>query len=218
MGTSDDFGADLEKDLASKERKKAYMKAYREANKGRIKEKMAEWREKNADHLKEYGSRYMEANKDAVSARMKEWRQKNKERIREYNAAYSRANAERISQRGMEYRKANREVIVARNREWFSNNRDKKHAYLANRRSAKKFGGHKLSPDIAQKLLKLQGDRCVACKARLDEAGFHIDHIIPLSRGGTNEDKNVQLLCPPCNQAKAAKHPIDFMRQRGFLL
>ena len=29
-----------------------------------------------------------------------------------------------------------------------------------------------------------------------------IDHVIPLSRGGTNDDDNIQLLCLPCNLKK----------------
>ena len=30
----------------------------------------------------------------------------------------------------------------------------------------------------------------------------HIDHIVPLARGGTNDLVNLQLLCAECNQKK----------------
>lgn len=33
----------------------------------------------------------------------------------------------------------------------------------------------------------------------------HIDHVIPLSRGGNNEESNLQLLCAACNLKKADK-------------
>ena len=33
----------------------------------------------------------------------------------------------------------------------------------------------------------------------------HIDHILPLSRGGENVDDNAQLLCPYCNLSKGSK-------------
>jgi HNH endonuclease len=36
---------------------------------------------------------------------------------------------------------------------------------------------------------------------------LHFDHIIPVSRGGANTVANIQLLCGPCNHAKAAKLP-----------
>jgi 5-methylcytosine-specific restriction endonuclease McrA len=47
---------------------------------------------------------------------------------------------------------------------------------------------------------------------------YHLDHIVPLAIGGTNTDDNIQLLRQKCNQQKSAKHPIDFMQSRGFLL
>lgn len=47
---------------------------------------------------------------------------------------------------------------------------------------------------------------------------FHRDHIIPLDLGGTNDIRNIQLLCPPCNGEKHAKHPIDWAQENGLLL
>jgi len=47
---------------------------------------------------------------------------------------------------------------------------------------------------------------------------FNLDHIIPLSLGGRNEDCNIQLLRASCNFRKGAKHPIVYMQERGFLL
>lgn len=47
---------------------------------------------------------------------------------------------------------------------------------------------------------------------------YHIDHIMPLALGGSNTDDNIQLLRQRCNNQKCAKHPVDFMQSRGFLL
>lgn len=58
---------------------------------------------------------------------------------------------------------------------------------------------------------------CVVCKTDLKN-GYHMDHIMPLEKGGSHEPKNIQLLCPSCNVRKSAKHPVDFMQERGFLL
>lgn len=33
----------------------------------------------------------------------------------------------------------------------------------------------------------------------------HIDHVIPLARGGADSEENLQLLCRPCNLRKGAR-------------
>ena len=37
------------------------------------------------------------------------------------------------------------------------------------------------------------------------EASPHIDHIVALAKGGTNDLCNLQLLCDVCNRKKAAR-------------
>lgn len=45
------------------------------------------------------------------------------------------------------------------------------------------------------------GFLCRKCKAVT--TNLQIDHVIPISKGGTNELDNLQLLCPPCNLTKS---------------
>lgn len=65
-------------------------------------------------------------------------------------------------------------------------------------------------------LLSKQKHRCAICKRQLKK--FHVDHIMPLARGGAHEIRNLQILCPKCNGRKHARHPIDHMQKLGFLL
>jgi len=44
-----------------------------------------------------------------------------------------------------------------------------------------------------------------------DEFLSSIDHVIPLSRGGSNDDDNIQLLCLPCNLKKGDKTMPEFI-------
>jgi 5-methylcytosine-specific restriction endonuclease McrA len=59
--------------------------------------------------------------------------------------------------------------------------------------------------------------RCAICRCSI-KGGYHLDHIMPIARGGKHEPRNLQLLCGPCNVRKSAKDPIDYMRQIGRLL
>lgn len=61
-----------------------------------------------------------------------------------------------------------------------------------------------LSKGIWQKLFNLQNGICRGCNNKLG-TDAHIDHILPLSRGGENVDNNAQLLCPYCNLSKGSK-------------
>jgi hypothetical protein len=45
-------------------------------------------------------------------------------------------------------------------------------------------------------------------------ADFEIDHILSLSRGGTNETRNLAITCPDCNRRKAEKHPVTFAQEQ----
>jgi 5-methylcytosine-specific restriction endonuclease McrA len=43
---------------------------------------------------------------------------------------------------------------------------------------------------------------CLACGSR---GGMTRDHIVPLSRGGSNNFTNLQPLCEPCNKEKGSE-------------
>lgn len=46
-----------------------------------------------------------------------------------------------------------------------------------------------------------QDELCVGCGTHLCD-GFHIDHILAQSAGGSSHFLNLQLLCERCNRAK----------------
>ncbi len=50
------------------------------------------------------------------------------------------------------------------------------------------------------------GARCEYCRLPevLSGAVFHIDHIVPLSKGGPDSESNWALACPRCNERKGA--------------
>lgn len=76
--------------------------------------------------------------------------------------------------------------------------------------------GYFSKSDIDMMLLSQDGI-CVYCPADFDVTGYHIDHIIPLIKSGSNWPDNLQLLCPTCNLKKSGKSPEQYEKEIGFI-
>ena len=56
--------------------------------------------------------------------------------------------------------------------------------------------------DIQDKVWNRDGGKCVLCGS---QESLEFDHIIPISKGGANTYRNLQLLCEKCNRRKSDK-------------
>lgn len=61
---------------------------------------------------------------------------------------------------------------------------------------------NKNSKKIFQRIVNRDGNACKICGTTNK---LTVDHIIPLSKGGSNDDDNFQILCFSCNRKKGAK-------------
>lgn len=60
--------------------------------------------------------------------------------------------------------------------------------------------GRERIPDRVKALVwNRDGGRCVKCGS---QNRLEFDHIIPVSKGGSNTERNLQLLCQQCNRSK----------------
>jgi len=176
--------------------KKVYLQEYRKANKERIYSVESAWRK---------------ANPTNVTATRQRWKDKNKNAGSEYYAK----NSTKIKQKVKEWYLANKQKASEYKKAYFKANPEVRPNCKAKRRL--RGGSGKLTYGVIPKLYKLQKGLCPCCKQPLGN-DYHVDHIVPLALGGKNEDRNIQLLRGSCNMQKHAKHPIDFMQERGFLL
>jgi len=63
------------------------------------------------------------------------------------------------------------------------------------------------------RMICYQDARCMYCGVLLSGT-YHIDHKTPISRGGTNDLENLQLLCPTCNLRKHTMTDEEFTVSR----
>lgn len=59
-----------------------------------------------------------------------------------------------------------------------------------------------LSPRLRFKVLQRDGFTCQYCGRTGQERELEIDHIVPVSKGGTNDIGNLQTACKECNRGK----------------
>jgi len=62
-----------------------------------------------------------------------------------------------------------------------------------------------ISKSIRHEVFKRDRYKCVECGASKEKTTLHIDHILPISQGGTDELDNLQTLCEECNFAKSSR-------------
>lgn len=64
-------------------------------------------------------------------------------------------------------------------------------------------GRQPLSSSIRTFVFERDGKTCAYCGAT--DGDFHIDHVIPVALGGTNDLENLRVACSTCNLSKGAK-------------
>lgn len=132
---------------------------------------------------------------------------------KEYRKKRNEQVARRRDANPEEFRKKDRDLYL----KYHAESPERYRLRSQNRRAKKRENGGELSKGIIDKLYNLQLGKCPCCNLPLGD-DYHMDHIMPVFLGGSNEDWNIQLLRSTCNLQKHTKHPIDFMQSKGFLL
>ena len=98
--------------------------------------------------------------------------------------------------------------------EWQKRNPEKRRANVRNRTALRKAADGRHTSEQIIGMLHQQHWRCIACDEPIVR-DRHIDHIMPLILGGSNDISNLQGLCPTCNMRKHDTHPLDWAMQIG---
>lgn len=62
-----------------------------------------------------------------------------------------------------------------------------------------------ISKGLRFEVFKRDGFRCRYCGATPNQSTLHVDHVIPVSGGGTNDPANLVTACSACNAGKSAR-------------
>lgn len=75
----------------------------------------------------------------------------------------------------------------------------------------------KMSPSLRYDILKRDGFKCQICGASANNgATLHVDHILPVSKGGKTEWTNLRTLCDRCNLGKSDKIEIQAPKKSSY--
>ena len=135
-----------------------------------------------------------------------------------YTKWYSKNSARQKSNMKSWYIK-HKEQHLERFKIWCAKNHEKKRVIDRNRRARQ--SGSEGTHTVTEVMILLEKQKWICagpmCQTSLRKAR-HLDHIMPLIKGGSNNIANLQWLCPTCNLRKYTKDPIDFAQENGLLL
>jgi HNH endonuclease len=154
-------------------------------------------------------------NRDKEASTLRNWRLRNRENCTEYARKRHNDNRDKIAAYRKKWRSENSEKYADSRRKYRLKNPEYERVKNSKRRGA----GGRFTAEQVRNLAEKQKHRCAnSCCRKSIRDSYHVDHIMPIALGGDNDIKNIQLLCPPCNLTKSAKHPVVWAHENGRLL
>jgi 5-methylcytosine-specific restriction endonuclease McrA len=136
------------------------------------------------ERMKLCASQWRKRHRDCETARVNRWRASHREAARAVYTRWARENPEKCAARDARYRARKVEATTIEN-----------------------------DPPIlvVYRRARLdQGVVCYLCGEKIPLGSRHVDHIIPLSRGGSHAAENLAIACARCNTSKGAKTPTEW--------
>lgn len=144
------------------------------------------------------------------------WRKSNPGRRKEQWASWYARNKESAKALRRARAVANPEQERAWNRAWRAANTSRRGCVQRNREARIRRASGKHTIEDIKKLLNDQGGVCAGPTCSIILTKYHVDHKTPISRGGSNWPRNLQLLCVHCNTSKGAKTKREWFRCLGI--
>jgi 5-methylcytosine-specific restriction endonuclease McrA len=188
--------------------------ARRVSNPDKVRAVYRAWKQRNPEVAKAATERWRANNPEKLRQQARRKYRKHRERILAVQRDYNTRNSKRIVARVLAWAKENPDRVRRNSRNWNARNPDKVRLNGARQAARRRNAPGTFSDADICRLFVFQEGECVYCRRWLDK--YHIDHVVPLARGGSNDPSNLQLLCRSCNSHKAARDPVEFARSIGM--
>lgn len=192
-----------------------------------INEKRRNQRKENPDKYKAIDKQRYEKDKDKRKKQAKNYVLNNKEKVQQQKSNYSKQNKDKIAAASKKYYISNKEKLLNNQKKYYIDNKERIKEYKKQYNSTEKGrinirkGHHQyrakkvattdntITIEALQKLMTTQNNTCYHCKCpiELNNSNTHLDHYVPLSKGGIHSITNVVWSCAKCNLTKNNKLP-----------
>ena len=93
-------------------------------------------------------------------------------------------------------------LAINKNDELSKSQRDKAILLLDKQKEVSIENNRYISSNVKRAVWRRDQGKCICCG---NNEKLEYDHIIPVSKGGSNTERNIQLLCEKCNRSKGGK-------------
>lgn len=171
-------------------------------------------------YCKECTKKYNSEHKEHQAEYCKQWRANNKQHIAEYRKQHYRDNKERYAEYDKKYYKNNKEHIAEYGKQWASNNRERKNEIgrkaQHKRRAKLKFNGGEYTLEQWQECLEFFNYTCAYSGEPINNSNTNIEHIIPISKGGSNNIYNIVPALDIVNKSKNASDMLEWYKEQPY--
>jgi 5-methylcytosine-specific restriction endonuclease McrA len=153
--------------------------------------------------------------------RQRRYRERHAERVKESQQRWLEANPERRKEVARNFYQRNKKSENARAMKWRAENPDaaRKHRMDSHYRNyesdilrmAARRAKARAFLITAKDSRRIMSQPCAECGAG---ENLHLDHIVPISRGGLHSVGNLQMLCQRCNLSKNSQLTVEWRAKR----
>ena len=163
---------------------------------------------KDPEHRRAYKHRWYIAHQTLTKERARQWRLNHLDHVKATKQTYYLNNRERIANYKRRWQERHHERLLQYYRNHYQVHKSDYLTYMKHRRrivrSRGPFTKYKRRYEWLS-MLEYFDYRCLRCQKSGTYDTLVVDHIRPISRGGTNTLNNIQPLCDPCNRWKGRR-------------